>query len=176
MQHLFLIGYRGSGKSTVGRGLSDALQRALIDTDKQIEASVGREIKLIFEQTGEAGFRDLEDAAVKEASESETAAIVSLGGGAILREANRELIRRHGKCVWLRGSADSLFARISGDPSSLTSRPDLSDRGGFEEVVEMLKTREPFYADLADLAVDTDEKAPDELVSEIVHWLKTQAN
>ena len=176
MQHLFLIGYRGSGKSTVGRGLSDALQRALIDTDKQIEASAGREIKLIFEQDGEAGFRDLEEATVKEASESETAAIVSLGGGAILREANRELIRRHGKCVWLRGSADSLFARISGDPSSLTSRPDLSDRGGFEEVVEMLKTREPFYADLADLAVDTDEKAPDELVSEIVHWLKTQAN
>ncbi|MEM7316905.1 MAG: shikimate kinase, partial [Planctomycetota bacterium] len=64
----------------------------------------------------------------------------------------------------------------SGDPSSLTSRPDLSDRGGFEEVVEMLKTREPIYADLADLAVDTDEKAPDEIVSEIVDWLTNQAN
>ncbi|MEM7473875.1 MAG: shikimate kinase [Planctomycetota bacterium] len=173
MSHLFFIGYRGSGKSTVERLAAAKLQRPFLDSDALIEAAESVSIPEIFAERGEAAFRELEEEAVREAAACSMPTVISLGGGAILRESNRERIRSAGCAIWLRGSAESLYTRIQGDGD--TKRPDLTDRGGYDEVVEMLKLREPIYADLANLTVDTDKKAPDEILNEIVRWLETKS-
>lgn len=171
MTHIFLIGYRGSGKTTVGRILAAKLHWNFIDTDEVIETEAACSIKSIFETEGEAGFRDREQRAVASAAAKAQPTVIGLGGGAILREANQSVIRHGGRCVWLKGTAESLYDRIRSDASSAARRPDLSSRGGYDEVVEMLATREPIYAQLAQKTVMTDGLNPDEIVAEIADWL-----
>lgn len=172
--HLYLIGYRGSGKSTVGRHLGRVLERPFIDTDDRIEAASGLSIRAIFEAEAETGFRDREEAAVAEVSASRTPAVVATGGGAILRSSSRQRISTTGHCIWLAGSAASLFQRIGADKSTDSRRPNLSSRGGYEEVVEVLAARVPLYRELAQLIVETDDKSADEVVDEVLVWLRTQ--
>ena len=183
--NVLLIGYRGCGKSTVGRLLAERLDFGFVDTDDEIERRAGISIREIFEAQGESGFRDLESAVIEDTclSASDTRQkkrqqktvrkVISLGGGAPLRESNREQIASAGVVIWLEGSAESLFDRISGDATSDERRPQLSDRGGFDEVAEILKQRTPIYSDLADFAVQTDSKSPELILEEIVDWLKS---
>lgn len=171
-KHLFLIGYRGSGKSTVGRLLADRIGWSFVDTDDMVERASSISIKEIFEREGEDSFRRLEESAVASAAARELPTVISLGGGAILRRTNRLQIQDHGSCVWLKGSAQALFRRISADASSEDRRPDLSHCGGYDEVVELLAKREPTYELLANLTVETDGKTPDEIVLEISDWRK----
>lgn len=170
--HVFLIGYRGCGKSTVGRLLAAQIDWTFVDTDDMVENAAGSSIQEIFAREGEGSFREWEQRAVASAAARELPTIISLGGGAILREANQQQIREFGQCVWLKGSAESLYARIRGDASSQGRRPNLTSSDGFTEVVELLAAREPIYADLADLKVDTDGRQPDEIVADIAGWLK----
>ena len=174
--HIFLIGYRGCGKSTVGRLLAQQLQRPLADTDELIEKKCQQTIQEIFEAAGEAGFRDLEEDVIATiARSSREPHVVSLGGGAILRQANRQWIGNSGICIWLQGSPEALYARISSDAITAQQRPKLSDLGGYEEVVEVLRAREPLYRRMAQMTVITDDKTPDEVVMEILEWVKSQA-
>jgi shikimate kinase len=173
--HLYLIGYRGSGKSTVGRHLGRVLSMPYVDTDDRIEASYGMSIREIFESEGEAGFRDREEAVLTQVAADTTPAVVATGGGAILRENNRRVIATTGHCVWLNGSAKSLFQRIEADNSTNSRRPSLSSRGGYDEVVEVLAAREPLYRELAQSIVETDNKSADDVVDEVLSWLRTQS-
>jgi shikimate kinase len=170
---LYLIGYRGCGKSTVGRGLAQRLGLTAVDTDARIEEASGQSIREIFATEGEAGFRDREAAAIAQVAAEQTRTVVSLGGGAILRPANRELLSTTGQCIWLQASAEQLYRRICGDVASAERRPQLSDRGGFAEVVELLAAREPLYRELAQKIVQTEGKTPDEVVAEIVDWVSS---
>lgn len=172
-QHIFLVGYRGCGKSTVGRLLAAKIDWTCVDTDDMVESASGLSIKEIFAKEGEESFRKLEESAVAAAAARELPTIISLGGGAVLREANAKQISANGSCIWLKGSAEELFKRISADATSADRRPDLSDRGGYIEVVELLSKREPIYEELSDLTVLTDGKTPDEIVLEIAGWLKS---
>jgi shikimate kinase len=98
--------------------------------------------------------------------------VVGLGGGAVLRPANQELILQTGRRVWLDAPADVLFQRISHDQSSTQRRPNLTDRGGYDEVAQMLAVRRPIYGRLAELVVNTQGKTPDQIVVEISDWQK----
>ncbi len=169
-QHWYLIGYRGCGKSTVGRELAQRLGLIAIDTDELIEAASGQSIREIFAAEGEAGFREREAAIIAEVASRVLPAVVALGGGAVLRPANRQLLSSSGRCIWLQASPEQLYRRICGDATTTERRPQLSDRGGFEEVVELLAAREPLYRELAQKMVQTEGKTPDEVVAEIVDW------
>ena len=172
--HLYLIGYRGSGKSTVGRALAQRLGLPAIDTDDLIEAGSGLSVREIFAAEGESGFRQREASVIAEVAARPLPCVVSLGGGAILRETNRKCLSVTGNTVWLQAPAEQLFRRIEGDATSQQRRPSLSDRGGFAEVVELLAAREPLYRELAQKIVLTEGRTPDDVVEEIVDWVKSR--
>ena len=166
--HLYLIGYRGSGKSTVGRLLAQRLNRPLVDTDDLVESQSGMTIKDIFATQGEAWFRDIEAKIVSSVSASEIPAIVSLGGGAVLSESTQKILGSTGTCVWLSASPEYLFRRIQSDQATQLRRPNLSQSGGFAEVADVLSKRTPIYESLSDITVAVEGKTPDEICDEIV--------
>lgn len=171
--HLYLIGYRGSGKSTVGRLVSVRLGRPCVDTDDIVEQTSGCTIQQLFEAEGESAFRDRESAAIQSlAAQFDTRPmVVALGGGAILRLENQELLRTTGRCVWLDGPAELLFQRIQADQSTQSRRPNLSSRGGFDEVVDVLSVRRPIYERLSQKTVSIVGRPPDEIATEIADWV-----
>src|SRR3954447_21902345 len=99
---LFLIGYRGSGKSTVGRLLAERLGWAFVDADEELEIRAGRSIADIFTTDGEPAFRALESAVLRELA-SRDRHVIACGGGVVLRDDHRRLLRTGGHCVWLTG-------------------------------------------------------------------------
>lgn len=169
--HLYLVGYRGPGKSTIGRLLAARLGRPLVDTDDAIESTAGMSIREIFAAEGETGFRDREQRAIAEVANEPSSLVVALGGGAILRETNQALIQQSGRVVWLQGSPSALYARIQADESSTARRPRLSQLSGYDEIVEVLAKREPIYRKLAELTIYTDRRTPDDIVAEIADWV-----
>ncbi len=165
--HLLLTGYRGCGKSAVGQLLSVSLSRKLIDIDLAIESSTGKSIADIFSQIGHEGFRELESTQIASLVLLKESAIISLGGGAVLRPENRKCIRNLGKTVWLQATPETILERISNDETTQTRRPKLSKLGDLEEIRSILEMRIPWYNEVADLAVSTDDKSL-EFVAEII--------
>lgn len=172
--HIYLMGYRGSGKTTIARLLAQVIDKPFVDTDDWIEATTHQSIREIFGTLGEDGFRDIESEAIAQVSQIDRTTVVALGGGAILRESNRQLISKTGLRIWLRASPDRLYHRIQNDSNTCDRRPSLTDQSGFEEVVTVLAERSPIYETLANLIVDTDGRTPDEVVEVIAHWLRPQ--
>lgn len=175
--HLYLTGYRGSGKSSVARAVGEALGVDVIDLDEVIVQSAGRSIPEIFAAEGEAGFRDQEAAALAEVAQR-APSVVALGGGAILRESNRERIRQTGRCVWLVATAETLAARIAADEQNANApqRPSLTQPGGnpADEVATILRQRQPQYAAAADHQINVDRQSVPEIAEQILDWLDTQ--
>lgn len=169
--HLYLLGYRGSGKTTVAHLLAQALDQPMVDTDDWIESNHGKTIRQIFSERGEEGFRDLEQTAVAQVSSISMPTVVALGGGAVLRPASQQVIRETGRRVWLDASPELLYGRICSDGTSQQRRPDLTDRGGLEEVTEILARRRPIYASMAELTIHTDDRTPDQIADEILVWI-----
>ncbi|VTS07526.1 shikimate kinase [Tuwongella immobilis] len=162
---VFLIGYRGTGKSTLARGLATALGWEMIDADVYLETKAGRTIQAIFQTEGEPAFRDLESAVLRELSERDHC-VIATGGGVILRPENRERLRR-GFVVWLTASAERIADRLELDPTTQTRRPNLTATGGLTEIQTLLAQREPLYRACADLVVDTNDATPETLVQTI---------
>lgn len=171
-KQIVLIGYRGSGKSSVGKLLAEQLKWAWCDSDDEIEAGLDVSIAEVFQRHGESHFRDLETAAIRRLLLSADSAgqVISLGGGAPMQARNRELWKDSAACVYLKGSAKTLYQRISSDESSENRRPDLTDEGGLAEVQKMLDLRSQTYQSCADLIVDVDDRTPSEIVQQIVKY------
>jgi len=170
---VYLIGYRGSGKTTVGRLLSEQLGWAFIDTDAEIESSAGIEIRKLFEESGEETFRQLETKAIQNTIDLKQT-VISLGGGACQKQENQELINRPGSnAIWLTGDAETLWQRISDDGIANEKRPNLTGLEGLEEVKQLLDRRHENYAACADYKIDTRELPPDQVAAEIAKWLQT---
>lgn len=165
--NVYLIGPRGSGKSTVARLVARHFQLPLFSTDEWIRGESSRTIVEIFAQSGEEAFRDWESRALSVAA-TFPAAVVDLGGGAILRAENRELIRRSGSVVWLLADPQQLWERVSADPQSASARPALTDSPGIEEMRRIVADRESLYAACADYEIDTTLLSPDEVARRIV--------
>ena len=170
LKHLLLTGYRGCGKSAVGKLLSKFLSRQLIDTDIAIEATTGQTIAEIFDQRGQDGFRDLESSQIAGLVSLNEPSVISLGGGAILRPENRSCIRNLGKVVWLQASPETIFERIHNDRTTQERRPKLSKLGDREEIRTILDMRVPWYKEVADFAVSTDGVSMDRVAEIIVDW------
>jgi shikimate kinase len=166
-RNVILIGYRGCGKTSVGRLLATRLGWTLVDTDERIEAAAGRSIRDIFAQGGEAAFRRLEADAVAEVARG-TRQVISVGGGAVLSEDNRRTLRAAGVRVWLTAPAEELYRRMRGDPRDARTRPALTGRGGLDEVRHLLAEREPLYAELADHVVPTGQRSVEQVVEAIL--------
>lgn len=164
---IFLIGYRGTGKSTVGRSLARQLGWCFLDADTELETEAGISIARIFANEGEPGFRDRESAILEQMSER-SEAVIATGGGVILRPANRERLRSHGFTVWLTASPETCWERMQTDPSTGQRRPNLTTTGGLEEVRTLLTYREPFYREVADAVFDTEADSPELLAAAIL--------
>jgi shikimate kinase len=166
-----LIGYRGSGKSTVGKRLADRLWQTFVDTDDLIVRKAGKSIREIFEQQGEAAFRDLESTIVRDTLMLQEH-VISLGGGALLREENRAALKASGhKVVYLKCAPEELYRRISEDPDTAADRPNLTADGGLEEVKNLLAAREPTYRAAMSAELDVTHLSPQDAVVYIVRLL-----
>ncbi len=163
---LLLIGYRGTGKSTVARLLAARLGWDWIDADVEIERRAGKSIAAIFAEDGEPRFRDLEAEVLAE-SVARPRTVVACGGGVVVREANRKLLVAAPRVVWLRGSADVLQRRIAADATTAARRPNLTSQGGSAEIETLLRRREPWYRECAKLTLDTDAVDPARAAAEI---------
>lgn len=168
--NLALIGYRGTGKSTVARRLALELACDWVDADVEIELRAGKSIAAIFAEEGEARFRNLE-AEVLAGLVTRDGVVLALGGGVVLRPDNRRQLARCGKVVWLQASPATILRRVEADSTTAERRPRLTTAGGQEEVVRLLNEREPLYRECAQLKIDTEQKTPAEIAGEIIRQL-----
>ncbi len=153
-RNVSLIGYRGSGKTTVGRVLAERLNWSFVDTDAMIESEAHMTIADIFAAEGETGFRAREHDAIARVA-VDARQVIAAGGGAVIDQRNVEFLKSAGPIVWLTACAEVLWARIEADRRSTRTRPDLTPLGGLEEVQAMLAKRQDAYRAAADLTVDT---------------------
>ncbi|TWT51264.1 Shikimate kinase 2 [Rubripirellula amarantea] len=173
---VYLTGYRASGKTSVAKRLGEQLGVPVIDLDAEIVSSAKASIAEIFSQSGEAGFRDLETEQLRRFAERVSgreprAIIVSLGGGAILREVNRAVIAKSGPCVWLDADTATIIGRLRKDSASSHQRPGLTDLPLEQEVENLLATRRPLYQQVSQLRIDTSDLSIEEICRQIVDWL-----
>lgn len=148
---IFLIGYRGTGKTSVARALAILLGSPWVDADAVLEERAGKSIRQIFADEGEKHFRDLETAVLE--ALATFAGIVATGGGIVLRPANRQLLKQ-GRVIWLTAPADVIWRRIQADATTADRRPNLA-QGGMAEIESLLAVREPLYRECADAIVDS---------------------
>jgi shikimate kinase len=169
---LVLIGYRGTGKSTVGRILAERLDRPFLDSDREIEARSERTIASLFSEWGEPTFRDWEERTIAELTGANPGAVLATGGGAVLREANRRRLRDFGFVAGLTADPAELARRLEADRPGLAERPALTSAGTLEEIAQVLAARTPLYAGLADAIIPTDGKDPRDVAEAILEaWL-----
>jgi shikimate kinase len=165
-----LIGYRGTGKTTIAQELAARLGWDWVDADDVIELRAGKSISAIFADEGQDAFRDSEAIVVTELC-SRPRVVIALGGGAVMREANRHALRQCREIVWLKATPRTIEERLAGDPSTSSRRPNLTHAGGRQEIERLLAERTPIYRACATLEVDTEGKAPAEIAEEIVKGL-----
>jgi len=166
VSHVLLIGFMGSGKSTVGRLIADQLGLPFIDLDEHIVAEAGMSIAEIFDRGGEGAFRDLETAALRDLATAPDS-VVACGGGVVVRDENRALLKLLGRAVYLRVSAGESLARI-GDTST---RPLLAGPGATLAATSLLAARESLYAAVADFVVQTEGHTPCEVADVVLEGL-----
>lgn len=165
--HLFLCGFRGTGKSSVAEILAGRLGRPRVDLDERIRERTGRTIADIFREGGEPQFRHWEAIVLAEIVR-EASSVVALGGGTILTPENRQRIRESGVCFWLDADAETLAARIEADAVTATQRPPLTSLPAADEVRVLLARREPHYKDAADHRIDTRGKTLSRIADDIL--------
>jgi shikimate kinase len=162
-QHLILIGMMGTGKTSVGRVLSERLGLPMTDTDRVIEQTTGKTITQLFKEQGEHGFRAIETQVLCQVLVGATQ-VIATGGGIVLRNENVERMKRHGWVVCLQASADKICQRLAGD----TSRPLL--QGDLKLRVRQLMQERAGKYDFADWKVETTGRTASEVASEIAQW------
>lgn len=162
-----LVGLPGSGKSTVGRQLARRLQLPFVDSDHVIEERLGCSIREYFEREGEEHFRDVEESVLDELTRQHEG-ILSTGGGAVLREVNREHLRSRGKVVYLKSSPEELYRRLRHD----ANRPLLQVADPLGRLRELYATRDPLYRETAHFVLETGRPSVTALVNMIVMQLE----
>ena len=164
---IFLVGMMGAGKTTIGRALAQRLALPFVDTDRLLVERTGVPVATIFEIEGEPGFRRRESATLAEVA-SGPRRVIATGGGAVLDEGNRALMREHGTVIYLRARLESLWERTRHD----SSRPLLATADPRARLAELLEQRDPLYREVAHLIVDTGAQSAASLVGRIVTALQ----
>ncbi|AWB34634.1 shikimate kinase AroK [Orrella marina] len=164
---IYLVGMMGSGKSTIGKVLARSLNMPFMDLDHQIESKCGVKIPLIFEIEGEEGFRKREAQVLEEVTR-QTGIVMATGGGAILQEHNRALLRERGIVVYLKASVEELYRRTCRD----RNRPLLATQDPKARLREILADREALYDEVADIIMETSSST----VTSVAHKLIERIN
>lgn len=167
VRSLVLVGLPGSGKSTVGRNLARRLHLAFRDSDHLIEQRIGSSIREFFAKEGEARFRDIEQQVLAELAQGE-ACVLATGGGAVLREANRQALRGAGHVIYLRSTPEELWRRLRRD----TQRPLLQVADPLDRLRQLHAERDPLYRQTAHFIIDTGRPSVPTLVNMIVMQLE----
>jgi shikimate kinase len=165
--NIFLVGPMGAGKTTIGRHLATLLHKRFVDVDHEIEKRTGVGIPVIFEIESEEGFRRRESAVIDELTRDRDI-VLATGGGAVLMEANRRALKERGTVVYLQADIETLVERTRRD----RNRPLLQTGNPRGKIEELLRQREPIYREVADVVVDTGQRAPSSVARDIVTRMK----
>lgn len=153
MNSIVLIGFMGSGKTTIGKLLQERTGFLLLDSDHEIEKEQGKKISEIFKEQGEPAFRKMEADYLDRLSISDQKLILSTGGGMPLLEENARRMKKVGKVIYLKASADTIYQRVKED----TDRPLLQTGDRKKTIEELLAKRDPLYSRAADIIIETDD-------------------
>jgi shikimate kinase len=165
--NIVLIGYRGAGKSTVGRRLGTLTQKEFVDTDDLLEERQGAGISEIVESLGWEHFRAMEKRIIEEISNGDNL-VIAAGGGVVLDPANVISLKKNGLVIWLKAAQQVLYKRMDLDPRTKASRPTLTGKGALEELEDIIAYREPFYEEAADIQFDTADLGVEEVAKSIL--------
>jgi shikimate kinase len=171
--NIVLIGYRCTGKTSVGRRISERLHIPFYDTDERIKELTGKTIKEIVDHGGWEAFRTEEKAVIRGLPSSEDT-MISVGGGAVMDAENREALKRNGLFLWLTADVGTIFERMRDDRTGDEKRPPLSNSGLEREISKTLKQRIPIYQQLADFTIDTSEKGIEAIADEVFDLLTVE--
>ncbi len=166
MPKLILVGLPGSGKSTVGRNLARRLDIPFSDSDHVIEQQIGCSIREFFAREGEDAFRDIEQQVI--ANLAGEPGVLATGGGAVLREANRKVLREAGQVIYLRSNPEDLFRRLRHD----ANRPLLQVDDPLARLRELHALRDPLYRETAHFVIETGRPSVPTLVNMIMMQLE----
>ena len=169
--NLVLIGYRGSGKSTVGRKLAEYLKLKFVDIDDLIEERQGVSISDLVNSHGWGHFRKLERSTIVEISKGDRL-VIAPGGGAVLDTDNVNALKKNGLILWLKADKRTLLKRLNQDPGTGTRRPTLTGKGTSEELKEVMSLREPIYEQVSEIEIDTSTLDVETVVENILTVLK----
>ena len=167
--HIFLIGFMGSGKSTVAKYLSSAYQMKQIEMDEQIEKNEGRSISSIFEKEGEEYFRTLETELLKSLDPRETF-VVSCGGGAAVKEENVREMKEKGRIILLSAQPETVYARVKNSHN----RPLLEGNMNVSYIKNLMDKRQKLYERAADFQVKTDGRTAKDIGEEIIKQIRKE--
>ncbi len=170
-ENIYLVGLMGAGKTTVGRQLARLLQLPFYDSDKAIEERTGVDIPTIFEFEGEDGFRNREQKMIAQLTELK-GIVMATGGGAVLREENRELLMKNGFVVYLHCDVHKLLERTRKD----LNRPLLETEDPKARLETLFEIRQPIYTECADLTVDTGAMQSKDAVLHILEFYQAAQN
>jgi len=168
-ERIFLIGYRGTGKSTIARLLGERLGWTWCDADQVLEQRFMTTIRQIFANEGEAGFR-AKEALILEELATRNRCVIATGGGVVLCPENRDRLKS-GVTIWLTADPTAIWQRLEADATTAERRPDLA-QGGLAEIEELLRVRGPFYHASADWCIDSTQPTQEQVVDQIVAWLQ----
>jgi shikimate kinase len=168
-RNIGLIGFMGTGKTTIGRALANSIGRQFYDTDTLVESAIGKTIPQIFLEDGEGSFRKIESGVVKEVCEKEFA-VISFGGGAILSKTNVEVIRKSSIVVLLKASVETILKRTA----SNSYRPllNVEEDDAESRIISLIKSRRVLYESAMDFAVEIDDLSIQQAVEEIIGRLR----
>lgn len=164
LKALYLTGFMGAGKTTIGKELATSLKLPVFDTDHQIEKKYKKPVRQIFADEGETTFREYETEILKESPTENV--IITTGGGIVLKQENREWMKENGMIIFLKTDLQVIFQRLENDEN----RP-LAQNKSKLELSEILKSRLPYYNDCT-FTLDTTHKSINESVVEIIDRIK----
>ncbi|MEJ2166714.1 MAG: shikimate kinase [Deltaproteobacteria bacterium] len=173
--NLFLIGYRCSGKTTIGKSIATTIGWSFVDSDIRVTKACGKSIKDIIETEGWDAFRRMERSTIKQICTHDRQ-IVATGGGVVLDADNIKEMKTAGMVVWLGASAETIRKRMFQDKNSKHFRPALTDRGRIEEIEGMLSQRNPYYERASDFFIDTNGLPIKKITQTIIEKLDQNGN
>jgi shikimate kinase len=173
--NLYLVGYRCTGKTSVGRLLAEDLAWTFVDMDHELVTEAGISIEEIVDSRGWKYFREREGKLLQRLSQA-TKQVISTGGGLVTVPENIATMRGSGKVVWLHASPATIAARLEADRNPAGQRPPLHGNDSVVEIEEVLAERLPLYDEAMHLQVETDDLSLEEVAESIVRWLKASSS
>jgi shikimate kinase len=168
--NLFLIGYRCTGKTTIGKAIAAAIEWSFVDADTLLVRECGKPIKEIVDTEGWDAFRRMERSTLKQICTADRQ-VVATGGGVVLDKANIKAMKTSGMVIWLGATAETIQKRMLQDKNTGNFRPALTDKGRMEEIEDLLLKRNPYYESASDFSIQTDDVPVSEITQTIIEKL-----